>query len=124
MPAIRFDRERLEAAFARGEPLLERPGYKVHASRREAPGEAELHRFETDVFYVLEGEAVLVAGGRMVEPAEIEPGQIRGTAIEGGTEHRLAGGDLIVIPADEPHWFREVVRAPFVYLVVKAIASG
>jgi hypothetical protein len=51
------------AAFAKGQPLLEVPGYKVHASRRDAPGVAEVHLWETDVIYVLDGEATFVTGG-------------------------------------------------------------
>jgi glc operon protein GlcG len=117
-----LDHERVAAAFAKGEPLLEVPGYKVHASRRDAPGVAEVHLFETDVFYVLEGEATLVTGGTVVDPAESEPGQIRGSAITGGVENHLAKGDVIVIPHHEPHWFKEVT-APFVYFVVKPIAA-
>lgn len=117
----RFDHARVAAAFAKGEPLLEVPGYKVHASRRDEPGMAEVHLFETDVFYVLEGEATLVTGGTMVEPKEIEPGQIRGSSIEGGVEHNLTKGDVIVIRQHEPHWFKDV-NAPFLYFVVKPIA--
>lgn len=98
-----FDHARVTAAFAKGEPLLEVPGYKVHASRRDAPGVAEVHLWETDVIYVLEGAATLVTGGTVVEPQASEPGQIRGPVIEGGTEHHLAKGDVIVVPANEPH---------------------
>lgn len=116
-----FDHDTVAAAFAKGQPLLEVPGYKVHASRRDAPGEAEVHLFETDVFYILEGEATFVTGGTMVDPKEVEPGQIRGAAIEGGVEHELTKGDVIVIPHHEPHWFKEVT-APFLYFVVKPIA--
>jgi glc operon protein GlcG len=117
-----FDHAMVAAAFAKGQPLLEVPGYKVHASRRDAPGVAEVHLWETDVIYVLEGKATFVTGGTVVEPQAPEPGQIRGTVIEGGTEHHLAKGDVIVVPANEPHWFKEV-SAPFLYFVVKPIAS-
>jgi quercetin dioxygenase-like cupin family protein len=110
------------AAFAKGAPLLEVPGYKVHASRRDAPGEAEVHLWETDVIYVLDGEATFVTGGTLTEPKESAPGQIRGAAIEGGTEHHLAKGDVVVVPHHEPHWFKEV-QAPFLYFVVKPIAA-
>jgi glc operon protein GlcG len=116
-----FDHARVEAAFAKGEPLLEVPGYKVHASRRDASGEAEVHLWETDVIYVLEGEASFVTGGTVVDPKESEPGQIRGSVIEGGVEHHLAKGDVIVVPHHRPHWFKEV-QAPFLYFVVKPIA--
>jgi glc operon protein GlcG len=116
-----FDHDTVAAASAKGQPLLEVPGYKVHASRRDAPGVAEVHLWETDVIYVLDGEATLVTGGTLVEPKATEPGQIRGPVIDGGTERHLAKGDVIVVPNNEPHWFKEV-RAPFLYFVVKPIA--
>ena len=52
------------AAFAKGRPLVETSTYKVHASRRDAPGQAEVHARDTDIFYVLEGTATIVTGGR------------------------------------------------------------
>jgi uncharacterized protein GlcG (DUF336 family) len=116
-----FDHDMVAAAFAKGQPLLEVPGYKVHASRRDAPGVAEVHLWETDVIYVLDGEATFVTGGTVVEPQATEPGQIRGSVIEGGVEHHLTEGDVIVVPANVPHWFKEV-GAPFLYFVVKPIA--
>jgi uncharacterized protein GlcG (DUF336 family) len=116
-----FAHDTVSAAFAKGQPLLEVPGYKVHASRRDAPGVAEVPLWETDVIYVLDGEATFVTGGTVVEPQATEPGQIRGTVIEGGTERHLGKGDVIVVPANEPHWFKEV-SAPFLYFVVKPIA--
>lgn len=51
------------AAFAAGKPLTESAGFKVHASRRTQAGEAEVHALDTDVFYLVEGEAVMVLGG-------------------------------------------------------------
>jgi glc operon protein GlcG len=116
-----FNHGAVAAAFAQGEPLLEVPGYKVHASRRDGPGMAEVHLWETDVVYVAEGTATLITGGTTLDPEEIEPGQIRGTSIEGGEAHPLAKGDVIVIPNGVPHWFKEV-QAPFIYFVVKPIA--
>src|SRR5262249_21426454 len=49
----------VSAAFAKGKPLLETPGYKVHASRRVEPGQAEIHTLDTDVVYVVDGSATL-----------------------------------------------------------------
>jgi mannose-6-phosphate isomerase-like protein (cupin superfamily) len=109
------------AAFARGAPLLENGNYKVHASRREAPGEAEVHEHETDVFYVLEGAATFVTGGSIVDPRIVAPGEIRGSAIRGGESRRLTAGDVVVIPRGVPHWFKESDN-PFLYFVVKPIS--
>jgi glc operon protein GlcG len=92
--------------------------YMVHASRRDRPGEAEVHTLDTDVIHVLAGEATFVTGGALEAPKPTAPNEIRGEAIRGGESRRLARGDVIVVPNGTPHWFREV-QAPFTYFVVK-----
>ena len=114
--------DRVAAAFAKGVPLLEVDGYKIHASRRDAPGLAEVHDWETDVIYVLDGTATLVTGGTIADPKTTEPGQVRGPEIRGGVARTLARGDLVVVPPGVPHWFKDV-QAPFLYFVVKPIAT-
>ncbi len=116
-----FDRGRTAAAFAKGTPLLEVDGYKVHASRREKPGEGEVHLYETDVIYVLEGSATLVTGGTLVDPRTITEGEIRGPSVKGGESHRLSKGDVIIVPPHTPHQFTAVTN-PFLYFVVKPIS--
>jgi mannose-6-phosphate isomerase-like protein (cupin superfamily) len=110
--------EEVSGAFARGKPLLEVGDYKVHASRREGPGLAEIHTRDTDIAYVLEGSATLVTGGRAIDLQSTEPEELRGSAIEGGDSRRVVPGDVVVIPNGVPHWFKEV-KAPFLYYVVK-----
>ncbi|HKB14769.1 MAG TPA: heme-binding protein [Planctomycetota bacterium] len=108
------------AAFAKGEPLLEVPGYKIHASRRDGPGVPEVHERETDIVYVLGGSATLVTGGTVVEGKAISPGEIRGASIQGGDSRQIAKGDVVVVPAGMPHWFKEV-GGPLTYYVVKVL---
>jgi uncharacterized protein GlcG (DUF336 family)/mannose-6-phosphate isomerase-like protein (cupin superfamily) len=121
-PAVTYvESPKVAAAFAKGVPLLEVDGYKIHASRREGPGMAEVHDWETDVVYVLDGAATLVLGGTVVDPKVTEPGQIRGPVIEGGESRRIAKGDVLVIPAGVPHWFKDV-QGPMTYFVVKPIS--
>jgi glc operon protein GlcG len=110
------------AAFAKGAPLLEVNGYKIHASRRDAPGIAEIHERDTDIIYVLDGTATLVTGGAAVEATTVAPEEIRGKAIQGGQSRQLVKGDLIVVPHGVPHWFQEV-KGPFTYYVVKVRAA-
>jgi glc operon protein GlcG len=105
-------------AFVKGRPLIETGAYKVHASRRDAPGIAELHARDTDILYVLDGTATLVTGGRAVDGKTTAPDEIRGARIEGGTTRALAKGDVVIIPSGVPHWFRDV-QAPFLYYTVK-----
>ena len=110
---------RVAAAFSKGEPLLETGSYKVHASRREAPGRAEVHLRDTDIIYVLEGTATIVTGGSVVDGRTTALDEIRGSSIEGGLEQRLVTGDVFIVPNGVPHRFTRV-RAPFRYYVVKA----
>jgi len=66
-----IDSNRVAAAFTKGMPLLEKGEFKVHASRREVPGVAEIHTRDTDIIHVLEGSATFVTGGTAVEPKTI-----------------------------------------------------
>jgi Cupin len=110
--------DQVQAAFAKGMPLVEVGDYKIHASRREGPGMAEIHTRDTDIAYVLRGSATLVTGGTAVDVKEIGPEELRGTAIQGGETRQLHEGDVVVIPNGVPHWFKEVT-GPFLYYVVK-----
>ena len=56
----------------------------------------------------MEGEALYVTGGKMIDGKQTRPGEWLGASIEGGVEHRLKKGDVIVVPAGTPHWFKEV----------------
>jgi mannose-6-phosphate isomerase-like protein (cupin superfamily) len=111
------------AAFAKGQPLLELEGYKIHASRREGAGQAEVHARDTDIIYVLEGGATIVTGGAVVDGRTIARDELRGTSIDGGETRRLAKGDVFVVPNGVPHWFR-TVEAPLLYYVVKVTAPA
>jgi glc operon protein GlcG len=114
-----FDRDAVGAAFAKGAVLFDRgERYMIHASRRDAPGEAEVHTRDTDLIYVQDGTATFVTGGTVVEPRTTAPDEIRGREISGGETRRLARGDVVIVPAGTPHWFSEVT-APFTYYVVK-----
>jgi glc operon protein GlcG len=110
--------EQVAAAFAAGKPLVEVGDYKIHASRREGPGMAEIHARDTDIAYVLQGTATLVTGGTVADAKSTGPEELRGSAIRGGESRRLVPGDVVVIPNGVPHWFKEV-KAPFLYYVVK-----
>ena len=114
---------RVTTAFAKGEPLVESGLYKVHASRREGPGMAEVHVRDTDIIYVLEGSATIVTGGQVVDGKTTATDEIRGRSITGGIERRLAKGDLFIVPNGVPHWFSEV-QAPFLYYVVKTTSGA
>jgi glc operon protein GlcG len=106
-------------AFGRGDTLIAAPGFRVDASRRDAPGEGEVHLRDTDIFYVLDGAAEIVTGGELVDPRPAGDGELRGTEVRGGRALRLGRGDVLAVPRGMPHWFRRV-DAPFLYYVVKS----
>jgi quercetin dioxygenase-like cupin family protein len=115
-----FDSATVSTAFSKGAVLFDGQGrnYMVHASRREAPGMAEIHIKDADIVYVLDGTATLITGGTAVEAKTTAPDELRGAAITGGDTRELKKGDVVIIPAGVPHWFKEVTN-PFLYYVVK-----
>ena len=119
-PVTYFDKEQVNAAFAKGAVLLDGNGrnYMVHASRREAAGQAEVHAQDTDIIYVLDGSATFVTGGSVVDGKTTVPDEIRGASINNGNTRALVKGDVIVVPAGTPHWFQQV-KGPLTYYVVK-----
>jgi glc operon protein GlcG len=115
-----FEKERVQEAFAKGAVLFNGSDkYMVHTSRRDKPGVAEVHVKDADIIYVQEGSATFVTGGIVADPKPVAPDEIRGKEISGGETRTITKGDVIVVPAGTPHWFKEV-PAPFTYYVVKA----
>lgn len=106
---------------AKGGTLVTAPNLSVTVANRTAPGMVEVHDKETDTFYVLGGAATIVTGGTMIGGTETAPGQHRGTDINGGQARQLTKGDVLVVPAGVPHWFKEVPTS-IDYYVVKVIA--
>jgi uncharacterized protein GlcG (DUF336 family)/mannose-6-phosphate isomerase-like protein (cupin superfamily) len=120
-PISYFDHKKVDEAFAKGAVLFDGSdgrNYMVHASRREKPGQAEVHTKDADVIYVLDGTATLVTGGEAVDLKTIAPDEFRGTSIRNGNTQQIAKGDVIVVPNGVPHQFLQVTN-PFLYYVVK-----
>jgi glc operon protein GlcG len=115
---LHLDHQKVDAAFAKGGPLLATNNFKVMAGRRTGPGEVEIHEHDTDIFYIVEGSATFVTGGKTIEQRSSGPGEMRAKEIVGGEDHQLNKGDVIVIPNGIPHWFKEV-NGTFLYYMVK-----
>jgi quercetin dioxygenase-like cupin family protein len=93
-----------------------------------ATGGSASHDLVSEVYHILEGAGTLVTGGTMLEPRRRDgastlvvqvngPGW-SGAEIEGGVSRRVEKGDVVIIPAATPHWWREVESA-LVYTVVR-----
>jgi mannose-6-phosphate isomerase-like protein (cupin superfamily) len=117
-PSVNYlDHDKVAAVIAKGGSLAMGSGYMAAVGRRSAPGQVEVHEKETDIVYVLDGEATFVTGGKMIGGKETSPGQLLGFGIEGGETHHLSKGDFYVVPAGVPHWFKEVPQSVTYYLV-------
>lgn len=119
-PVLFFDAKQVSASFSNGSVLLDGNdrNYMVHTSRRDKPGLAEIHALDTDIIYVMEGTAIFVTGGTAVDAKEIAPNEIRGSRIEGGVTRQLSKGQVIIVPNNTAHWFKEV-NSEFLYYTIK-----
>ena len=93
--------------MAKGGAIIEDPGLRVLAQHRGA-GEAELHEHTNHIFIMVSGEATFVTGGKLVGAKRSAPDQMRAPSIDGGQSHHLTKGDVITIPKNTPHWWKEV----------------
>jgi quercetin dioxygenase-like cupin family protein len=116
-PVTYVDHDKAAVALTKGGALASGTDYKVSGARRDKAGQVEVHEKETDIFYVTDGEATFITGGTMIGGKPTGPGQLLGTDIQGGEVHQLTKGDVIVIPAGTPHWFKEVPRSINYYMV-------
>ena len=79
---------------------------------------AELHDASDDVYYVLEGAATLVLGGKLDAPKEVEPGEWRSPRIIEGKTFEITKGDLVVVPRGTPHQ-RSTANKDFTMILIK-----
>src|SRR3974390_1306552 len=103
-----------------GNPLVPGDAYRVQTDRRTANGNIEIHEKETDIFYIIDGSAIIVVGGTAIEPKQTRPGQMTAKDIETGKTSNLKKGDVLGIPAGQPHWFKQV-NGFINYLTVKSV---
>ena len=108
---IRVDADKVADALAKGGNLIAAPNLSVSGVHRVAAGQVAVHDKETEVLYFLDGEATLVTGGKMVGGKVSRPGQWVGSDITGGETHHVAKGDVLMVPAGVPHWYKEVPKS-------------
>ena len=116
-----WEKSKVDEAFSKGAVLFDGSdgrNYMVHASRREKPGQAEIHTKDADIIYVLQGSATVITGGEAVDAKNIGPDELRGSSIRDGQTRQIAKGDVVIVPHGVPHQFLEVTN-PFLYYVVK-----
>jgi mannose-6-phosphate isomerase-like protein (cupin superfamily) len=100
--------ERKEGQGLLSQRLIELAPYNVNLEYRAAIAPAAVHEKEAELFYVVDGAATMVTGGKLVNETRTNPTNLSGTAIEGGTSRTIAKGDFIMVPENMPHWFSSI----------------
>lgn len=100
-------KERQSGQMVASTPILRHDGYTALLEHRIGPGNVNVHEVSAEFFHVLEGSGTLVTGGTVVEPKRSGT-NVTGTDIIGGETRTVKAGDIFVIPAGVPHWFKTV----------------
>jgi mannose-6-phosphate isomerase-like protein (cupin superfamily) len=88
--------------------LLQLAPYNVSLEYRASVGNAAVHETEAEMFYVIDGSATLVTGGKLTNENRTNAENLTGTGIEGGTARHVAKGDFVMVPEKTPHWFSAI----------------
>jgi mannose-6-phosphate isomerase-like protein (cupin superfamily) len=88
--------------------ILRLAPYNASLEYRGTVGPAAVHEKEAEFFYVIDGSATLVTGGKLVGETRTNAENLSGTAIDGGSPQAVAKGDFIVVPENTAHWFSKI----------------
>lgn len=101
--------DKVASTMVKGGQIISENGLIVLANRAVQRG-AEMHEKTNHVFIIVDGEATFVTGGKLTNAKVVSPGQTRADGIEGGEVHHLSKGDVITIPANTPHWWKDTSK--------------
>ena len=94
----------------------------VQHEKNKTGAAAELHDASDDVYYVMDGAATLVLGGKLDAPKEVEPGEWRSPRIIDGKTFEITKGDLVIVPRGTPHQ-RSTANKDFTMILIKIYAE-
>jgi mannose-6-phosphate isomerase-like protein (cupin superfamily) len=126
-----FSHEKVDASFAQAlastgsQDLFARKDrqgrtWAIHSNSRGKSDEGKLHSHEdwTGVVVIMSGAATFITPGTpstVRGPRDTPEG---GSVIGGGESHRVSKGDVVIIPPNAPHMYKNI-EEPFRYLVVQ-----
>jgi mannose-6-phosphate isomerase-like protein (cupin superfamily) len=96
-------------------PVVSEDRYRVNIVRRGKGAGAIVHPAGTEVHYIIDGAATFVTGGTL-RPSSAG-GRGNATIAEGESRH-VAKGDVLLVPAGTPHWYKDV-EGSITYLEVR-----
>ena len=88
--------------------MIQLAPYNVSLEYRAAVANAAVHETEAELFYVIDGSATLVTGGKLTNENRTNAANLSGSGIEGGVSRRVAKGDFVMVPEGTPHWFSAI----------------
>ena len=94
-----------------GQQMLQLGPYNVNMEHRVMGQAAAVHEKEAELFYVIEGSATMVTGGKLVEEKRTNETNLTGSSIQGGVSKKIGKGDWIMVPEGVPHQIPNVDRA-------------
>jgi mannose-6-phosphate isomerase-like protein (cupin superfamily) len=100
--------DRKEGQPTVSEPIMRLAPYNVNLEYRTAVAPAALHEKDAEMFYVIDGAATMVTGGKLVDEKRTNEANLSGSSIEGGNSRRIGKGDFIFVPENTPHGFSSI----------------
>jgi mannose-6-phosphate isomerase-like protein (cupin superfamily) len=95
--------------------------YSINVVHRVVGAGAIAHPGWSEVHHVIDGGATFVTGGTIVRPPAGSPAGTVAT-IDGGLSKHVSKGDVVIIPENSPHWYKDVDAGGVTYLEVRFLA--
>src|SRR5262245_27527655 len=93
-------------------PLGRGDHYQANVVRRTKAQGGGAHPNGSEVHLIMDGSGTFVTGGTVLR------GQNQQGTIEGGTSRQVTKGDIVLVPAGTPHWYK-TLDGTFTYLEVR-----
>ena len=97
-------------------PVSNTDQYRINLIRRTQGATPLTHAGNTELHHIIDGSATVVTGGKVVRDAS-------GATVEGGVSRHVTKGDVILVPADTPHWYKQV-DGSVTYLEVRFVVPA
>ncbi|HET6958183.1 MAG TPA: hypothetical protein VFI56_16420 [Vicinamibacterales bacterium] len=96
-------------------PVQNTDHYRINVVERTKPQGAIAHPGFIEVHHIISGAGTLVTGGTIVRAAGAPAGS---ATIDGGQTRHVAKGDVVLVPAGAPHWYKDL-EGTLTYLEVR-----
>lgn len=96
-------------------PVQNTDHYRINVVERTKPQGAIAHPGFIEVHHIISGAGTLVTGGTIVRDAGAPAGS---ATIDGGQTRHVGKGDVVLVPAGAPHWYKDL-EGTLTYLEVR-----